>query len=41
LAAGVSRSARWESALWVMVGVNVAMMALALLVRREEKLVAG
>jgi len=41
LAAGVSRSGRWESALWLMVGVNAAMMALALLVRREEKLVAG
>lgn len=41
LAAGVSRSGRWESALWVMVGVNAAMMALALLVRREEKLAAG
>ena len=41
LAAGVSRSGRWESALWVMVGVNAAMMALALLARREEKLIAG
>jgi len=40
LAAGVSRSGRWESALWVMVGVNAAMMSLALLVRREQKLVA-
>jgi predicted MFS family arabinose efflux permease len=39
LATGVSRSGRWESALWVMVGVNVLMMALALLVRRQEKLV--
>jgi MFS family permease len=41
LAAGVSRSGRWESAQWVMVGVNAAMMGLALLMRREEKLVAG
>jgi len=39
LATGVSRSGRWESALWVMVGVNVLMMALALLVRRQGKLV--
>ncbi len=39
LATGVSRSGRWESSLWVMVGVNVLMMALALLVRRQEKLV--
>lgn len=39
LATGVSRSGRWESALWVMVGVNVLMMAFAFLSRRQEKLV--
>jgi hypothetical protein len=39
LAAGVSRSGRWESALWMMVGINVLMMALALLVRRQEKVI--
>ena len=38
LAAGVSRSGRWESALWAMVAVNVTVIALALLVRRREKM---
>jgi hypothetical protein len=38
LAAGVSRSGRWEGALSVMVAGNALMMALALLVRRQEKL---
>jgi hypothetical protein len=36
----VSRSGRWESALWMMVGVNALMMALALLIRRQENPVA-
>jgi MFS family permease len=38
LAAGVSRSGRWESALWVMVAVNVVVIALAFLIRRQEKM---
>jgi nitrate/nitrite transporter NarK len=40
LAISVSKSGRWESALWVMVGVNVLMMALAFLLRRQEKRIA-
>jgi DHA1 family inner membrane transport protein len=38
LAAAVSEFGRWESALWVMVAVNVLMIALALLVHRQEKM---
>ena len=41
LAIGVSKSGRWESALWVMVGVNVLVMALAFLLRRQEKRIAA
>jgi cyanate permease len=37
LAAGASKSGRWESALWAMVAVNVLMISLALLVHRQEK----
>jgi MFS family permease len=40
-AAGASRSGRWESALWLMVGANVVMIALALLMHRHEKLLAA
>ena len=38
IAAGVSWSGRWESAAWLMVGGNIAMIVLALLVHRQEKL---
>jgi len=38
LAAGVSRSGRWESALWVMVGVNALMILFSLLLHRQEKI---
>ena len=38
IAAGVSWSGRWESAAWLMVGANMAMIVLALLVHRQEKL---
>ena len=38
LAAGASRSGRWESALWVMVAVNVVVIALAFLIHRQEKM---
>ena len=38
IAASVSRSGRWESAAWLMVGGNIAMIVLALLVHRQEKL---
>jgi cyanate permease len=41
LAAGVSKSGRWESALWAMVAVNVLMISLALLVHRQEKVLPG
>ena len=41
LAIGVSKSGRWESALWVMVGVNMLMMALAFLLRLQEKGIAA
>ena len=41
LAIGVSKSGHWESALWVMVGVNVLVMALAFLLRRQEKRIAA
>jgi nitrate/nitrite transporter NarK len=40
LAIGVSASGRWESALWVMVALNVLLIALALLVHRLEKTIA-
>lgn len=39
--ASVSRSGLWESALWMMVGVNALMMALAPLVRLQENPVAA
>ncbi len=38
LATGVSKSGRWESALWAMVAANVLMIVLALLVHRQEKM---
>jgi nitrate/nitrite transporter NarK len=38
LAAGASRSGRWESALWVMVAVNVVVISLAFLIHRQEKM---
>jgi cyanate permease len=38
LAAIVSRSGRWESALWVIVGVNALMILLSLLLYRQEKM---
>ena len=38
IAASVTRSGRWESAAWLMVGGNIAMIVLALLVHRQEKL---
>jgi DHA1 family inner membrane transport protein len=38
LAAGVARSGRWESAVWVMVGANMLMIVLALLLRRQQSL---
>jgi MFS family permease len=38
VAIGVSRWGHWESALWLMVGANIAIIVLALLVRRQEKL---
>jgi MFS family permease len=41
LAISVSKSGRWESALWVMVGVNVLVMALAFLLRCQEKRIAA
>jgi len=41
LAIGVSKSGCWESALWVMVGVNMLMMALAFLLRLQEKGIAA
>ena len=40
LAVGVSKSGRWESALWVMVAVNMVMMAFAFLLRRQEEKIA-
>ncbi len=39
LAAEVSRTGRWESALWAMVGINVLLILLAMLVHRQELLV--
>jgi MFS family permease len=41
LAIGVSKFGRWESALWVMVGVNMLMMALAFLLRLQMKGIAA
>jgi MFS transporter, CP family, cyanate transporter len=41
LAIGVSASSRWESALWVMVAMNLLMVALAFILRREEKRAPG
>jgi MFS transporter, CP family, cyanate transporter len=38
LATGVSKSGRWESALWAMVAANVLLIVLALLVHRQEKM---
>jgi MFS family permease len=38
VAVGVSRWGHWESAVWLMVGANIAIIVLALLVRRQEKL---
>jgi predicted MFS family arabinose efflux permease len=39
LAAGVSRSGRWESALWAMVSVNIVMIILALVMHHQGKAV--
>jgi nitrate/nitrite transporter NarK len=41
LAIGVAQSGRWESALWPMVGANVLMIVLAVLVRREKRMMQG
>jgi MFS family permease len=38
LATGVSKSGRWESALWAMVAANMLLIVLALLVHRQEKM---
>jgi DHA1 family inner membrane transport protein len=38
LAACVAKFGRWESALWIMLGANLMMTALALLLRRQEKI---
>jgi len=38
LAAGASRSGRWESALWPMVAVDLMVIALAVLVHRQERI---
>lgn len=37
LATTVAKFGHWESALWMMIGANVMLTALALLLRREEK----
>jgi len=36
-----SISGRWESALWVMVGANMLITALAFLLRLQEKIIAA
>jgi MFS family permease len=41
LAVSVAESGRWESALWVMVGANMVVMAFAFLLRHEEKKIAA
>ena len=41
LAAGASRSGRWESALWPMVVVDLLVIALAVLVHRQERMLAA
>ena len=38
LAAGASRSGRWESALWPMVAVDLMVIALAVLIHRQERI---